>query len=271
MRYVLAAADAAPILAIDQLGFAADPSVTRWGPGTRDVYILHYVISGRGCFNGMPVGAGEGFVITPGMQESYQPDEKSPWSFVWVISQDQRMADMLRYLHADPDTGVFRYGFIPHVRMLGEEIRAQAPGVTSGAVLLERFMGLIRRHETSARPPDERSAARRYVDFAVRYIDSSYHQPLAVSQLTELLGVSQAYLCRIFRRVKGVSPRKYISMLRLMQAKRLLVQTELPVSQVALSVGYADSLAFTRFFTSHEGISPTAYRLCAAGTKEEYQ
>ena len=89
--------------------------------------------------------------------------------------------------------------------------------------------------------------------------------------MTELLGVSQAYLCRVFRQERCISPRQYISMLRLTQAKRLLADTDIPVAQVAVSVGYADALAFTRFFTSHEHMSPTAYRMRATATKEERQ
>ena len=55
-------------------GFADDTSVTRFGPSYRNLYIVHYVLSGSGVFNGNKVGAGEGFLIRPNTFEEYYPD-----------------------------------------------------------------------------------------------------------------------------------------------------------------------------------------------------
>ena len=92
MRYSIFSKSNCPILDITNIGYAKDTAVTRFGPGVRNSYIIHYVISGKGYFNGNSVSAGQGFLITPGMKEHYYPDKNEPWEFLWVISNDDKIA-----------------------------------------------------------------------------------------------------------------------------------------------------------------------------------
>lgn len=78
--------------------------------------------------------------------------------------------------------------------------------------------------------------------------------------IQELLGVSQPYLFRIFKEATGKAPKQYLNDYRLLQAKKLLTTTALSITEIANSVGYADVLTFSRFFSSKEGCSPRAYR-----------
>ena len=86
IRYHLIATDSIKIPHISAIGYAKNPDITRFGPSSRNQYIIHYVLSGEGYFNGGRLGKGEGFLITPKMSEQYYPDKKDPWSFIWVIS-----------------------------------------------------------------------------------------------------------------------------------------------------------------------------------------
>lgn len=47
------------------IGCSSDPRVTRYGPTRRNQYLIHYVFSGTGIFNGHTVKAGQGFLTTP--------------------------------------------------------------------------------------------------------------------------------------------------------------------------------------------------------------
>ena len=55
------------------IGYASDTSVTRYGPARRNQYLIHYILSGKGVFNGTELGRGEGFITTPGIFEHYYP------------------------------------------------------------------------------------------------------------------------------------------------------------------------------------------------------
>ena len=94
----------------------------------------------------------------------------------------------------------------------------------------------------------------------MQYIHLNYQSAITVGELTELLGISQPYLFRIFKSVTGKSPKAYLGDYRLLQAKKLLTETDLSITEVAASVGYSDVLAFSKFFRSRQGISPQHYR-----------
>ena len=104
------------------------------------------------------------------------------------------------------------------------------------------------------------TAPQRYIDFSVNYIKTHYSQHISVTRLTELLGVSQPYLYRIFKEAFGKSPKAFICEYRINRASKLLTETDLPVSEIALSVGYSDSFAFSKAFSSIRGLSPSEYR-----------
>ena len=82
MRYSVFSRSTCFLLDIQNIGYGESSAVTRFGPGIRNSYILHYILSGKGYFNGNPVCAGQGFLITPNMQEHYYPEPSDPWSFL---------------------------------------------------------------------------------------------------------------------------------------------------------------------------------------------
>ncbi|MBR2747080.1 MAG: AraC family transcriptional regulator [Bacteroidales bacterium] len=72
--------------------------------------------------------------------------------------------------------------------------------------------------------------------------------------------VSPGHLNRTVKKATGKSVGAWIDIARLGMAKRLLRDTELPVSEVAVAVGLDDSSYFSRFFKLHVGLTPVAFR-----------
>ena len=91
LKYSLSAYDSLKAPAILTIGCSSDINETKFGPATRNEYLIHYVVSGKGYFNGSPVGEGEGFLITPHSYEHYYADESDPWAYLWIISKDSEM------------------------------------------------------------------------------------------------------------------------------------------------------------------------------------
>lgn len=92
------------------------------------------------------------------------------------------------------------------------------------------------------------------------YIDSRLAEKVNLEELAGIAGLSVHHFARAFRQSMGIPPHHYILQRRLEQAERLLRDTELPLSEIALQVGFSDQSHLARHFRRVTGISPGAAR-----------
>jgi len=92
------------------------------------------------------------------------------------------------------------------------------------------------------------------------HIEDGYRQPLTLTAVARSAGLGPFALARAFHRAFGVSLRTYVALLRIHNARTLLVQTDTSVAEIGASVGFADPAHFTALFEKHMGVSPTLYR-----------
>ncbi len=83
---------------------------------------------------------------------------------------------------------------------------------------------------------------------------------LDLDDLAAVAGLSKYHFLRQFNQVVGMTPGAYLRTLRLCHAGRLLRTTDLPILDIALSVGFADHPSFSRAFARHMGMTPSEYR-----------
>ena len=98
---------------------------------------------------------------------------------------------------------------------------------------------------------------------AARLLDETEAWPEAtpsVEKLAARLGVSDRHVRRIFEAQFGVSPLQYLQTRRLLTAKQLLADTDLPITQVALISGFASVRRFNAAFVAHYKLNPTQLR-----------
>lgn len=95
---------------------------------------------------------------------------------------------------------------------------------------------------------------------AICYMSSHYKEPLAVSDITTSLHISESYLSRIFKQDTGSSVISYLSLIRMNEAKRLLRNSDFKIYEIAVSVGFTSSQYFSKVFSKYVGISPLDYR-----------
>ncbi len=85
-------------------------------------------------------------------------------------------------------------------------------------------------------------------------------EPLSMTALAGVLGVTSRHLQRIFVQVHGVAPLAYLTTHRLLFAKQLLTDTQLPVTQVALASGFGSVRRFNAAFQAHYRLTPSHLR-----------
>ncbi|MEV7885304.1 helix-turn-helix domain-containing protein [Streptomyces sp. NPDC002817] len=107
------------------------------------------------------------------------------------------------------------------------------------------------------------------VQHAVTTIRERYWEPLSLDELARSAMVSKFHFLRVFSRVTGVTPGRFLSAVRLQEAKRLLLSTSLNVADVSAQVGYSSTGSFTRRFTESVGLSPTQYRKLSLAARDD--
>lgn len=89
-------------------------------------------------------------------------------------------------------------------------------------------------------------------------MDIHFAGGISVEGVSAHAGVDRTHFAKQFRKAYGLSPVQYIQQLKMTQAKRLLVQTPLSLTEVAHSVGYPDLFSFSKAFKSKLVCRPIA-------------
>lgn len=95
---------------------------------------------------------------------------------------------------------------------------------------------------------------------AVRMMHERLGEQLTIDDLADAATFSKFHFSRVFQRVTGLSPGRFLSALRMQEAKRLLRSTLLPVTKISTQVGYSSVGTFSSLFKAGVGLSPTMYR-----------
>lgn len=92
------------------------------------------------------------------------------------------------------------------------------------------------------------------------YIAEHCSEPITLDEAAGIAGFSRYYFERIFKDYTDQSFHQYLISKRLARAEELLVETSLPVTEVALQSGFASSAAFSKAFRQVRGIAPSKFR-----------
>ena len=91
-------------------------------------------------------------------------------------------------------------------------------------------------------------------------MDRDYARPLDVEALAEAASLSRAHFIRSFRDTFGETPHRYLQRRRIERAMEMLRNTDKPVTEICLDVGFTSLGTFSRTFRAVLGTSPRAYR-----------
>ena len=92
------------------------------------------------------------------------------------------------------------------------------------------------------------------------YVDAHFKEEINRTQLAEMFYFDPDYITKIFKKEKGLNYKDYIIEKRLELAKKLLLETDTPVRDISISVGYDNYSYFTRLFKKNFGMTPQEFR-----------
>ena len=251
-------------LTVYNAGFQKCPPDYGWGPGVRDHYLLHYIVSGRGVYQTedrtFVLSPGDAFLAGPETPIYYQADHDAPWEYYWVgfsgpsarLLLDQTPFSRRQpVLH--PAAGErLRQGLLDIYKARGSDY----PSAVRMAGYLQAALGLLM--ESGSRTGQE--ALSDYARQGAIFLQQNYSRSIGVEELARQTGISRSYLYRAFQAEFGCSPSVYLTRYRLRRACQLLRHSRLSIGAVAASVGYEDPCYCSRAFKRELGLSPSDYR-----------
>jgi AraC family transcriptional regulator len=125
----------------------------------------------------------------------------------------------------------------------------------------DRYSGRSARNTLSATPIEDGTALPDGAVEAVQeYVRAHLGQSIRVEHLATHVGMGRFWFLKSFRRATGTTPYQYVLGMKVEEARALLRGSDLPLAQVAHSLGFADQSHFSRVFKRHVGLPPGLYR-----------
>ena len=228
----------------------------------RDVFILHYVVSGKGVFQGQPFDKTCAYLVVPGELEIISADENDPYESYWIIFKGTLAPEIIKLCGLEKRCQVFPFdknaecAEILHSALFDNYANDYAEAFTLQAA----FNRLVAIHTNENRvfSGSVNLTAR---DLAMIF-EKNYQQDLKINELAENFHYSRNHLYSIFKSEYGVSPQDYLLNLRIEKAKQLLSREDVKftVKEVAYAVGFRDQLYFSKLFKKRTGVSPLEFR-----------
>ena len=237
--------------------------------GTSD-YLIILTHSGAGQFKGQScvdsIGKRTITVIPPGTPHDYgTASGASHWQITWVHCRPwNHMKELLNLpvkgsgaaIINIEDPAIWQAVDGAFEQAYRESLSRHSQRILWSMNALER--GLL--HCNKIAPKAVTVAVDKRIEKSVEYMLEHLAQPLKVSDLADIAGLSVSRFAHLFAEHMSTSPQRYLEQKRLDRARDLLACTSLPIMQIASELGFSDQFYFSRRFRQANGMSPTAFR-----------
>lgn len=98
------------------------------------------------------------------------------------------------------------------------------------------------------------------INAAIKFISMNYKEELSIETISNNIGFSKYYFCKIFKQQMGVTIHQYVNEFRINKAKELLAYSKLSINSIASQVGFKTTLTFLRAFERSVHMTPSEYR-----------
>ena len=227
-------------------------------------YIFHYILSGKGWFNGIPFEAGDIVFCTNAIPYSLSSHKYDPCIYAWISFSGGKSE---KYLDIMGISGILRIYKSKHTdsinKILYDMMEVDHSDIETALYLEAKFIELL---SLSAPTDDGKSSksskknTNKRVNAAIQYISENFRNPeLRIEDIAAAVSTNKKYLQRIFRDTMEISIYQYISKLRMDAAVTLLNSSNYNINEISEYVGYNDRRTFSEIFKKHFGVPPTKY------------
>ncbi len=232
---------------------------------TRNVFVLHYVISGKGRYYGQQVIGPCVFLECPNTVHYYEVDQSEgapPWEQYWIMFAGNGVSSYLSDAGFQASPSCYPCPYMNRACDILHHLQAEKSYFSDDEhfLTLAALFSLFSLHAASAalEQPKQNNV---YVRTIRSYIRDNYATISCEKELAELVHLSTRYMHKIFKEEMGESPMRYLNQYRIRCAKKLLTETNIPIHTISEMVGFSNPNYFCCVFQRFcDGISPLTYR-----------
>ncbi len=211
------------------------------------------------------VRPGQGMFLYPDLPHTYQSTEpQEPWTVHFICFKGSGVASLLEHTQLS-SSGVFTLNTPEEISSKLEKIYNSAPlppvlaYARQSSALYDILLQLLL--DTGAETGTSLSTQNQRIAPVITYIEQHYPEPLFLDTMAGLCGLSEAYLCQLFKKSTGMRIFEYIQQTRVRHSKALLLEMpDLPAHTIGEMCGFNNSSYFNRIFKKVEHISPGEFR-----------
>lgn len=223
-------------------------------------YLIHYVYSGKGTYEAegkvYNITKNKAFAAFPGQEIWYTADEKDPFSYAWVEFYGDKAFELMQSASLSIESPIFKDSEPYECGRILSEMTSGAPRSEFEATgMMWLFANALVR---GGGKREEKTEA--MFKNALSYIHANMDKPTTVEETAEHVGVTRAYLTKIFSKYISLTPKEYILRYHMNEVRALLMGTDMNIAEIADATGYKDGAALTKAFVRLYKMSPSEYR-----------
>ena len=229
-----------------------------------DRYILHYVLTGKGWFNGSRFEAGDIIFCTDSSPYSLSSDPNNPCTYAWISFNGGKSE---KYVTAMGLLQAYRIYPAKHFQeictILYDMIDVDHKDVDIALYLESCLIRLL----SFSVPEKEQASAESVqkpiskVSSAIQFISDHYKNPmLSQKDIAEAAQANEKYLQRLFKAETGQTLHQYLENIRMEAAVAMLNSSNYNINEISEYIGYNDRRTFSEAFKRKFGYAPSRYR-----------
>lgn len=252
-------------LALYSAGYEKCKPKQGYGPRIRPYHMIHFVAEGEGILqinqNEFKFTAGNIFWVPADKISYYEAAEKNPCTYFWTNFLGIQAENLMNRLTSMSDEKYILHlsDVSKYTEIISEILNLEGTPTylyLMGNSLLLKILSYLLNELDFAKNFGKISPA----DDLKFFLDMHYAEKFQLREIEEKLGFHPNYLTRLFVEKYGITPKKYLTNLKLKKACNLLTSTALPINLISTALGFDDPLAFSKKFHEVYKISPKNFR-----------
>jgi AraC-like DNA-binding protein len=203
-------------------------------------------------------------VVLDCREYQYYAPRKESWRFLWIHFTGKCAFDYVSLLLSESITPLSLSGKISlqsyYDKLSSCASHFDLSGELEMSAVLHRLLTDLLHLKNSEQFSLKYDRYQLGLEESISFLQKHFNEQISIEQLAQISHLSKYHYIKVFRSYTGQTPYDYLLDFRLLQAKRMLLETGKSVGQVAQDSGFSDSKNFIAYFKKRVGLTPLQFR-----------